>query len=72
MQRAAREFPDTPGYEKFSGAWTLETVYADKIPMQTDLWSCGQRVLLLADMLVSGVQVSELGMMYSDASQFCV
>jgi hypothetical protein len=45
----------------------METVYADKIPMQTDLWSCGQRVLLLADMLVSGVELSDLGNKYSDA-----
>jgi hypothetical protein len=66
MNRAAIEYPDIKGYQKFQGDWTLDTVHADKIPVQTDSWSCGQRVLLLADMLASGYNVRDMLDMYSD------
>jgi hypothetical protein len=66
MNRAAIEYPDIKGYQKFRGDWTLDTVHADKIPVQTDSWSCGQRVLLLADMLASGYNVRDMLDMYSD------
>jgi hypothetical protein len=66
MNRAAIEYPDIQGYQKFKGTWTLETIHADKIPVQagSDDWSCGIRVLLLADMLASGYHVSDMLNMY--------
>jgi hypothetical protein len=67
MNRAAIEYPDHDGYKKFTGDWTLQTVHADKIPVQTDGWSCGQRVLLLADMLAWQYNVTDMQDMYSDA-----
>jgi hypothetical protein len=64
MNRAAKEFPKILGYAKFKGDWTLHTVHAGQIPVQDEGWSCGQRVLLIADMLASGCKVSDMQTMY--------
>ena len=65
MNEAAIQYPTIQAYQRFRGKWTLSTVHCDKIPVQTEGWSCGHRVLLLADMLASGYQVDDLQKMYS-------
>jgi hypothetical protein len=72
MNRAATQYPSIQGYQKFIGPWSLDTVYGDKIPAQTDVWSCGHRVLLLADMLASRFVISEMQTMYSDDDMLAI
>jgi hypothetical protein len=44
--------------------WKLECYYGDRIPKQMDGWSCGYRVLLIADMLALGYEVDDLRRLY--------
>jgi hypothetical protein len=70
LEQAAEKYPNTDtiqyGYAKFSGAskWPVHTVYADKIPIQLDGWSCGHRVLILSDMLQLGYKVEDMKDVY--------
>jgi hypothetical protein len=60
--RAARPSSGHDGYAKFRGAskWPVHTVYTDQISVQTDEWTSGHNVLLLADMLLLGKNVDDV------------
>jgi hypothetical protein len=48
------------------GHWQLECYYGDKIPKQNDGWTCGHRMLVIADMLALGYKVEDLHKLYGN------